>query len=86
VIFFPIPGDTVPRSLVNLEMPETDVYVLLSRLVAATQRPVVADTGLRGALPLRVRNATPEHVLNEIVAPLGGHWYPVSGGYTITNR
>jgi Putative zinc-finger len=86
VIFFPIPGSMVPRSLVTLDLPETDVYVLLSRLTAAIQRPIVADTGLRGSVSLHVRNATPEHVLNEIVAPLGGHWYPASGGYTVTNR
>jgi hypothetical protein len=86
VIYFPFPGGAVPRALVSLEASETNVYVLLSRLAGTTQRPIVADTGLRGSLPLRLRNATPEQVLNEIVVPLGYHWSPIPGGYTVTSR
>lgn len=86
VVYFPIPGSTVPRSQVSLETSETDVYVLLSQLAAATQRPIVADSGLSGSVALRLRDASPEQALNQITVPLGIHWYPASGGYTVTDR
>jgi len=86
VVYFPIPGSTVPRAQVSLETPETDVYVLLSQLAAATQRPIVADSGLSGSVPLRLRNVSPEQALNQITVPLGIHWYPVPGGYTVTDH